>query len=272
MSGAHHNANIERFSGIAALYDSYRPQPPAALPGILTQLAGVERPALVVDVGSGSGLSTRLWAAHAARVIGVEPGEDMRRQAEARNSELPPGADVSYRAGSSSATGLPDGCADIVTISQALHWMEPGPTFAEVARILRPGGVFAAYDCDWPPTVHWQAEAAYMACAARAAALEAELGLDRQIRRWGKNGHLERIHASGVFRYVKEITLHSIEQGGAGRLVGLALSQGGIAGLLKHGVSEGAIGLDTLYEVASRTIGDQPRPWYFSYRVRIGVR
>ncbi|HEU4327980.1 MAG TPA: class I SAM-dependent methyltransferase [Roseiflexaceae bacterium] len=271
MAGAHHDANIERFNGIAALYDSYRPQPPEALPDILVQLAGGGRPDLVVDLGSGSGLSTRLWAGRAARVVGVEPGEDMRHQAEARN-EVPAGADVSYRAGTSDATGLPNGCADIVTISQALHWMEPGSTFAEVARILRPGGVFAAYDCDWPPTVHWEAEAAYMACAERAAKLEDELGLDKSVRRWAKSGHLERIRASGLFRYVKEITLHNIEQGGAGRLVGLALSQGGIAGLLKHGVSESAIGLDTLYEVATRTISDQPRPWYFSYRVRIGVR
>lgn len=32
------------------------------------------------------------------------------------------------------------------TVAQALHWMEPASTLAEVARILRPGGVFAAYD------------------------------------------------------------------------------------------------------------------------------
>jgi SAM-dependent methyltransferase len=38
----------------------------------------------------------------------------------------------------------------LVTCSQSLHWMEPEPTFAEVARILRRGGVFAAYDYDWP--------------------------------------------------------------------------------------------------------------------------
>src|SRR5690606_15398774 len=112
-------------------------------------LAAVERPALVVDVGSGTGLSTRLWAGRADQVIGIEPGDDMRRQAEAQTAA----PSVRYQPGYSTATGLPDACADIVTVSQALHWMEPEPTFAEMARILRPGGVFAAFDCDWPPTM-----------------------------------------------------------------------------------------------------------------------
>lgn len=34
--------------------------------------------------------------------------------------------------------------------------MPPERTFAEIARVLRAGGVFAALDCDWPPLVHWQ--------------------------------------------------------------------------------------------------------------------
>ncbi len=48
-----------------------------------------------------------------------------------------------------------EGTAGIVTCAQSFHWMEPESTFIEVARILRPGGVFAAYDYDRPPTVHW---------------------------------------------------------------------------------------------------------------------
>ena len=144
--------NVERFEGYADLYDDHRPQPPAVLVNLLTQLAEVERPALVVDLGSGSGPSTRLWAERADQVVGIEPGEDMRRVAAARTSA----PNVHYQAGYGHATGLPDGGADIVTASQALHWMDPEPTFAEVARILRPGGIFAAVDCDWPPAMHWK--------------------------------------------------------------------------------------------------------------------
>jgi hypothetical protein len=32
------------------------------------------------------------------------------------------------------------------------------------------------------------------------------------------------------------------------------------------------MGLDTLREVAARTLGDQPVPWYFSYSVRLGIK
>ena len=90
-------------------------------------------------------------------MIGIEPNADMRRQAE-RHESL---AGISYRDGLSTQTGLPDSSADIVTCSQSFHWMEPEPTLAEIARILRPGGVFAAVDCDWPPSLNWEVEAAY---------------------------------------------------------------------------------------------------------------
>ena len=46
---------------------------------------------------------------------------------------------VEYREAFAQATGLEDGVADIVTCSQSLHWMDPQPTFAEAARVLRPG-------------------------------------------------------------------------------------------------------------------------------------
>jgi hypothetical protein len=64
---------------------------------------------------------------------------------------------------------------------------------------------------------------------------------------WDKHQHLKRMRASGLFRVTKEIVLHNIEQGGAERLVGLELSQGGVATLLKNGMSE-EIGVTALRE------------------------
>jgi len=144
-------------SGFAARYHAHRPKPPAALVDVLLQLAGTRRPALVVDLGSGTGISTMQWAPHAERVVGVEPLDEMRAIAESANTS----PNVSFTAGVAQQTGVPAGAADIVTCAQSLHHTEPVGTMAEIGRILRSGGVFAAYDYDWPPIVDPEVDDAY---------------------------------------------------------------------------------------------------------------
>lgn len=263
------SATIERFSGYADLYDRYRPAPPEALADVLCRLAQTGRPELVVDLGCGSGLSTRFWAGHAAQVIGFDPSSDMLRVAAART----PQANVAYRSGLGHATGLPDGYADIITCSQSFHWMEPASTLAEVARLLRPGGVFAACDHDSTPlTPDWRIDLAYTRFREHFKAVEKRRGVSDGVPRWDKSGHLDHIRDSGHFRYEREIVLHHIEMGNAGRLVGFAMSQGSVETLLKAGLSEEELGLDALKAEASRLLGDEPQPWYWLMRVRVGVK
>lgn len=262
------SARVERFSGFSDQYDRYRPQPPSVIVDILTQLAGSERPALVADIGSGTGLSTRIWAGRAHKVIGIEPNPDMRRQAE----EATDSPNIGFQEGISTRTGLDDASVDIVTVSQAFHWMEPEPTLAEVARILRPGGVFAVYDCDWPPTFNVDAEKAYKEFSANARKLRERHGEGREATQFSKDQHLDRIRDSGHFRWVKELCVHSLDSGDADRLVGLALSFGGIADLFKWGLSEQEVGVEKLRESARRALGSSAVPWYFTYRIRLGIK
>ena len=263
-------ANADVFSGFAELYDLRRPRPPEAIVDLLTQLAAKDRP-VVVDLGSGTGLSSLIWTQSAAEVVGVEPNADMRAQAERRAADSGVGT-ARFIEGLSTATGLPDRFADIVTCSQSLHWLEPEGTFAEVARILRDGGVFAAYDFDWPPTLNAEAEQAINACRAKAQALEPWKRYSPDLHQWNKGRRLERIRQSGRFRYVREVVLHHVESGGAERLVGLALSQGDIAMLLKHGIGEDEIGITALRETARRVLGNSVVPWFWSYRLRLGIK
>jgi SAM-dependent methyltransferase len=271
---------VSRFAGIAAEYDAARPHAPAALTDVLRQWAGASEPD-VVDVGAGTGLSSAVWAGRAATVTAVEPGDDMRAVA-ARRLGLAPGSPgdagagpagpaISTRfavaAGRAEQTGLPGGCADIVTASQAMHWFDADRALPEIARILRPGGVFAAYDCDWPPCIDWETDQAFTDFNHRVTALETARGL--RPPHAGKR-HLETIRASGLFRYVTEIALQSREEGGAQRLIDVAMSQGGTAALLDAGVPEDEIGLTRLREVAARRL-PAPRPWYWTYRIRMGV-
>ncbi len=260
--------NIERFTGFADLYDRHRAPPPAALAELVRKFTGFARPALVVDLGSGTGLSTRFWADKAERVIGIEPTPDMRHQAEAATAAK----NVSYREGFSHATGLPEHGASVVCAMQSLHWMEPVGTFAEIARVLAPGGIFLACDYDWPPATGFaEADAAFLKCVEQSRARERASGLEHALKQWDKPGHLGRMTASGRFRETGELVVEHREPGDAERLVGLLLSQGHVMGLLKRGVREEELAIDALRAIAQRTLGATPRPWTWRARVRFGI-
>jgi hypothetical protein len=150
--------------------------------------------------------------------------------------------------------------------------MDPEVTLAEIARLLRPGGVFAAYDHDhYPIFPDWRAEQAYRNFRQQMADLDDKYRITQQVGRWAKSEHLNRMQNSGYFRYTRELDLHQVVTGNAERLIGLAMSYGSVQSLLKAGFSESDLGLDTLRGEAARILGDEPRPWYWSTRLRLGV-
>jgi SAM-dependent methyltransferase len=250
--------------GFAGRYDRFRPRPPRVLLELLCRYARVERPALVVDLGCGTGLSTRVWSGLAERVVGVEPNPAMLAAAE-------PAPGVDYREAYASDTGLPDDAADIATCSQSLHWMEPEPVFAEAARILRPGGVFAAYDYDWPPVVDPELDEAFKAYQGRRGELRERHGLQRGGDRWRKSEHLRRMRDSGRFAFCREVLLHSLEDGDAERLAGFTRSLGLPVVDARSVELEDDLRIGELEAVARRVLGDRTVRFLFGYRVRIGV-
>jgi ubiquinone/menaquinone biosynthesis C-methylase UbiE len=128
-----------RFTGLAEIYARCRPDYPAVALEDIIRHCQLHPGALIVDVGCGTGISTRLFAGRGFRVIGIEPNDDMRCQAEA--SDLPRiSHPPEYRSGKAEATGLPDGHADAVLAAQAFHWFEPETTLREFHRVLKPDG------------------------------------------------------------------------------------------------------------------------------------
>lgn len=254
------------WTGKAGSYDRARPSPPPALLDLLTQMIQQPQPALVVDLGSGTGLSTAIWAGRAERVIGIEPNADMRQEAQRKAKGFP---QIEYRAGLAEQTGLPDGCADIVTVSQAFHWMEPTATLAEVGRILKPGGIFAAYDYDWPPTTHWELDRFVQDMNVRMVTMLRERGLAASLKIYPKKKHLDNMRHSNVFRFIREVFLHQVEQGDAARFLEMVQSNA-FSG--NFPLTDEELGFDQLKEAALQFIGSEPIPWFVSYRVRIGVK
>ena len=95
---------------------------------------------VIVDVGSGTGISSEFLLKHGNQVIGVEPNAQMREAAEFLLKEYPNFQSV---AGTSDATTLPDDCADLIVAAQAFHWFDHAKTKKEFARLLKPGGHIA---------------------------------------------------------------------------------------------------------------------------------
>ncbi len=261
-------ANRARFTGFADHYDRYRPSPPAGLAELIAQYTGTTRPTLVVDLGSGTGLSTRYWADRAVQVVGVEPTPDMRRQAEAATTA----ANISYRAGFAGVTGLPTRCAQVVICVSSLNWMDPAVIFGEAARLLVPGGVFVACDYDWPPqSGSEEADAAFSDCIHTARRLEEDRQVSAGLRHWDKAGHFKRMQASGVFREVHDVGIPHRDTGNSERLVSLLLSLSFVMALRRAGVSDEELGLPALRSVAERTLGSSPRSFLWQAHVRIGL-
>jgi SAM-dependent methyltransferase len=128
-----------RFNGLADTYARCRPTYPDEAVDFILAHCGLSPGAVLVDVGSGTGIASRLFARRGLHVIGVEPNADMRRQAA--KAELPPEfPPPRYQPGSAEATGLPDATADAVLAAQAFHWFQPEPALREFRRILKAGG------------------------------------------------------------------------------------------------------------------------------------
>jgi SAM-dependent methyltransferase len=131
--------NTRRFTDRAEYYATCRPGYPDDVVEYLRREASLDSRAVVVDVGSGTGLSSQLFLRHGHAVHGVEPNPEMRRAAE----ELLLRRYPRFRSVEATAerTSLPDACADIVVMASAFHWFNPAAARAEFARILKPGGI-----------------------------------------------------------------------------------------------------------------------------------
>lgn len=126
----------DHFSRVAPAYASCRPRYPDTLFDYLAGL--VSRHDLAWDCAAGSGQATVHLARRFNHVLATDISASMLDQA-------PRNPAVEYRVAPAEASGLGDGTADLVTVAQALHWLDLEAFYPEVARVLVPGGVLAAW-------------------------------------------------------------------------------------------------------------------------------
>jgi len=139
------------FGDDAELYDRVRPHYPAAL--IESLLA--EAPTTVLDVGCGTGIAARLFAARGCEVLGLEPDPRMAAVARRRGVEVEEGTIEEWNPG--------DRRFDLLTAGQSWHWVDPQRGPVKAAVVLRPGGRIGLFwnQAQPDPSVRPALDAAY---------------------------------------------------------------------------------------------------------------
>ncbi|XP_061197780.1 putative methyltransferase DDB_G0268948 [Saccostrea echinata] len=126
------------------LYQKYRPTYPPELYAFIANFCKTGRGSLdtAVDVGCGTGLSTLPLCKYFNKVIGVDVSETQINTARTthRQSNL-----MFHTSNGEQLQFLSDCSVDLVTVAQAMHWIEPEPFYREVTRILRPSGSLVVY-------------------------------------------------------------------------------------------------------------------------------
>ena len=258
------NVNTDRFAGFAELYDSVRPQPPHKVVEIAGKILGREHVEAVADIGSGTGLSTRIWTQFSSRVVGIEPTIDMIERSRLRN----PG--ITFLNTNSYDTTLDARSVDLVVCSQSFHWMEPSKTLEEVDRILKPEGLFVVYDCQWPVTWYWHAEQAYSELIRKARSVERSIHeLGQAVVHYPKDRHIDNMRKSAVFAYCGTVLFDNTEPCDAERFIGIALSQGQVQDVLKYSPGELQTEIQILRDAAAKSTAAEMR---VGYTLHFGVK
>ena len=126
-----------RFSSRVEDYIKYRPGYPVGIIDLLADQCALTPDAPIADIGSGTGLLTRLFLENGNTVVGVEPNAEMRAASDDFLSEY---SQYGSMNGTADKTNLPGQSVDFVLAAQAFHWFDREKTRTEWLRILRPGG------------------------------------------------------------------------------------------------------------------------------------
>lgn len=135
-SSGSESLSTDHFSGHAADYARHRPSYPSGLfAWLAAQSPGLNQ---AWDCATGNGQAALALAAHFRRVHATDLSAEQLAQAASHPR-------IEYRQGPAEASGLAARSCELITVAQALHWFCNESFFAEVRRVLRPGGLFAAW-------------------------------------------------------------------------------------------------------------------------------
>ncbi len=129
--------STQRFSNRVGNYVKYRPGYPSEIINFLKTECNLSDKTVIADIGSGTGISARLFLNNGNKVYGVEPNNEMRNAAENFLGEFPEFISVN---GTAENTELENNSIDMIISCQAFHWFDKDKCKTEFKRILKKDG------------------------------------------------------------------------------------------------------------------------------------
>lgn len=126
----------DNFSKQADEYAKYRPDYPQALFGFL--LSYVKERSAAWDCATGNGQTAKELGKNFVKVFATDSSSKQLDNAE----QLP---NIFYSLQPAEQTNFPDNSFDLITVSQALHWLSFPAFYTEATRVAKPGGWIAAW-------------------------------------------------------------------------------------------------------------------------------
>jgi SAM-dependent methyltransferase len=128
-----------RFSNRVDNYVKYRPDYPEKIVDFLEEKYQLSTDGIIADIGSGTGISSKLFLDKNYRVIGIEPNRKMSEKAE----ELLKHYNNFFGTIDATAenTGLGNHSVDTIVAGQAFHWFDRKACKKEFKRIIKPNGI-----------------------------------------------------------------------------------------------------------------------------------
>lgn len=129
--------STKRFSDKVIYYDTFRPHYPDKMKEFLEKEINLNSFSVIADIGSGTGISSKIFLENGNKVFAVEPNNEMRSAAEIKFKNFRNFTSIN---GTAENTALDNSIVDFIVCAQSFHWFNKEQSRKEFLRILKPGG------------------------------------------------------------------------------------------------------------------------------------
>jgi ubiquinone/menaquinone biosynthesis C-methylase UbiE len=138
----------ERFDGVADLYEAHRPSYPTELIDDIISFSGIQPGGWILEIGSGTGKATILFARRGFSMLCLEPGQNLLAVAI---EKLKPYQQVTFERIRFEDWPAGQGEFDLVVSAQAFHWVPKEVRDVKAASVLKKAGHIALFWHMYPP-------------------------------------------------------------------------------------------------------------------------